>query len=142
MSEHERRDEPPPLDGAIGRWPDEGDRWMAIDAKGELFSWWPGNADVQVVGWIPYRRARDINDMDTRAVRILAAALAERDRELAEAVKVLRAVEWGSAPVVALSECPWCLSYKRDGHKPDCKLGRFLRARTASAQGGAKGGRE
>lgn len=165
----EHYNEPPPLNGEVLRFND-GDTTIAVTTSGDVREWgvpvWRGRD--QQWQWLTCSICRG-----EEARRRLAAALAERDRELAasqglnagllqqirqlqnglsdvnrelaKAVNLVRAVEWGSEPVVALSECPWCLSYKRDGHKPDCKIARTLAAcdaRTASAQGGAKGGSE
>lgn len=46
------------------------------------------------------------------------AAIAERD----DARAALQAVEWTGLDPLAIEtpQCPWCLSYEKEGHAPDC----------------------
>ena len=50
--------------------------------------------------------------------------LAQMYRESQQSLlAALEAVEWVSHPLYRRYEafCPWCLNYKREGHRKDCK---------------------
>lgn len=69
------------------------------------------------------RRLRERQEDDTVLLGTIAgerdAALAERDAARA----ALQAVEWTSLDpfFIETPQCPWCLSYEKEGHTTDCQ---------------------
>lgn len=66
----------------------------------------------------------------TGAVRVVvdteAAALAHDAALVAPYREALLAVEWGPAPTLDMSECPYCLNTRKHGHMPDCAVRALL----------------
>lgn len=58
--------------------------------------------------------------------RVCRAFLSRPDPRMEEAVALLRELEWSADEYFAGGFCPVCEMSKHQGHKPDCKLARFL----------------
>lgn len=64
--------------------------------------------------------AHTVQRVDQTNHRCLAMA----EAELAEAVAVLRDVEWNGGPFS--DHCPWCREIKANGHDSDCCLAKVI----------------
>lgn len=95
----------------------EYERCETCDGSGMVSRFPDGHALIAEV-----RRLRERQEDDTVLLGTIAgerdAALAERDHARA----ALQAVEWTSLDpfFIETPQCPWCLSYEKEGHTTDC----------------------